>query len=74
MLVLTRKAPQTIHVGGGEIRITVVRVRGRKVQIGIDAPPAVDIVRGELLDELDPPPRRPRPGGSTLTAPAPAAC
>lgn len=47
MLVLTRKATQQIRVGDA-ITITVVRVEGNKVRIGIQAPLDVPIVRGEI--------------------------
>jgi carbon storage regulator CsrA len=47
MLVLTRKADEQILIGN-DIKITLVRVRGNQVRIGIDAPRAVRIVRGEL--------------------------
>ena len=51
MLVLTRKADEQILIGD-DIKITLVRVRGNSVRIGIDAPRQVRIVRGEL-DPLD---------------------
>lgn len=47
MLVLSRHRDEAIVIGGN-IRITVVAIRGDKVRIGIDAPPEVLIVRGEL--------------------------
>lgn len=47
MLVLTRKLQQQILIGN-DITITVLRVQGNKVRIGIDAPEAVRVVRGEL--------------------------
>ncbi len=47
MLVLTRKADEQILIGDN-IKITLVRVRGNAVRIGIDAPRDVRIVRGEL--------------------------
>jgi carbon storage regulator CsrA len=47
MLVLSRKVDQKIHLGQG-ITITVVRIKGHSVQIGVDAPPEVEILRGEL--------------------------
>lgn len=51
MLVLSRKNGQSIEIGG-RIRITVVRVQGRRVQIGIEAPRSDEIVRSELqVDE-----------------------
>jgi carbon storage regulator CsrA len=47
MLVLTRKADEQILIGE-DIKITLVRVRGNSVRLGIDAPRDVRIVRGEL--------------------------
>lgn len=47
MLVLTRKTDEQIVIGD-DIRITLVRVRGNSVRIGIDAPRDVRVVRGEL--------------------------
>ena len=47
MLVLTRKADEQILIGN-EIKITLVRVRGNSVRIGIDAPKHIHVVRGEL--------------------------
>ena len=48
MLVLSRKADQSIHIGD-EIRITVVRIRGNRVKLGIEAPGEVSVLRGELV-------------------------
>ena len=48
MLVLTRKTDEQILIGD-DIKITLVRVRGNSVRIGIDAPREVRVVRGELL-------------------------
>ncbi len=47
MLVLTRKTDEQILIGDN-IKITLVRVRGNSVRIGIEAPRDVRIVRGEL--------------------------
>ncbi|MDM4017247.1 carbon storage regulator [Roseiconus lacunae] len=47
MLVLSRKVDQRIQIGE-DITITVVRVEGNRVRIGIDAPRDQRIVRGEL--------------------------
>ena len=47
MLVLTRKRQQQIQIGDN-ITVTICRVKGATVQIGIDAPQKVHIVRGEL--------------------------
>ncbi len=47
MLVLTRKLQERISIGQ-DITITVLRVKGNSVRIGIDAPDHVRVVRGEL--------------------------
>ncbi len=48
MLVLTRKTQEQIQVGDNII-ITIVRVTGQSVRVGIQAPQSVRVVRGELL-------------------------
>jgi len=52
MLVLSRKALQSVVIGE-DIRITVVRVEGNQVRIGIEAPQNVRILRGELFEEAE---------------------
>ena len=47
MLVLSRKANEQILIGD-DIKITLVRIRGGSVRIGIDAPREVRVVRSEL--------------------------
>ena len=47
MLVLTRKTDEQILIGD-DIKITLIRVRGNSVRIGIDAPREVRVVRAEL--------------------------
>ncbi len=47
MLVLTRKHQQQIRIGGN-ITITVLRVKGNTVRLGIEAPRNIRVVRGEL--------------------------
>ena len=47
MLVLTRKQDQRIHIGD-EIVLTVTRIRGNTVRLGIEAPDTYRIRRGEL--------------------------
>lgn len=47
MLVLTRKVGEGIFLGE-EIKVTVVRVDGRKVRLAIEAPREVMIRREEL--------------------------
>jgi carbon storage regulator CsrA len=47
MLVLTRKIDEQIVIGN-DIKITLIRVRGNTVRLGIEAPRDVRIVRSEL--------------------------
>ena len=49
MLVLSRKPGQSIFING-DIRITVVSIRGNQVRIGIEAPASVSIFRDELCE------------------------
>ncbi|MBM4010215.1 MAG: carbon storage regulator [Planctomycetota bacterium] len=50
MLVLSRKQNERIRVGEAVV-VTVVRVSGDKVRIGIEAPPHVRVLRDEI--EID---------------------
>ena len=47
MLVLSRKVGEEILIGGS-ILVTVVRVQGNRVQIGIEAPRDVVVNREEI--------------------------
>lgn len=54
MLVLTRKSDQKIIIGRNkEIVVTVLKVQGDQVSIGIDAPAEEPIYRKELLEEIE---------------------
>ena len=46
MLVLTRKAKQSIMIGDG-IEVTVVEIRGDAVRLAIDAPRQVPVQTGD---------------------------
>jgi carbon storage regulator len=48
MLVLSRKLSQEILIGS-DITITVVRIEGNHVRLGIEAPPGVSVLRDELI-------------------------
>jgi carbon storage regulator len=50
MLVLSRKAGESIEIGGG-ITITVLHVGSGRVKIGVSAPASVAVQRGELRAE-----------------------
>ena len=47
MLVLSRKAGESIEIGDHEVIVHVLATRGSRVQLGIDAPPQVAIHRSE---------------------------
>ena len=48
MLVLTRKQGQTIVIDD-RIKITLLKVKGNTVRVGIEAPDELPIRRGELV-------------------------
>lgn len=47
MLVLARLAGETILIGP-DIRVTIVRISGNLVRVGIDAPKEILVIREEL--------------------------
>lgn len=61
MLVLSRKQDQRIQIGN-DIVLTVVRIQGDKVRLGIEAPKGVVVLRGELTESS----RLPTPDTSTI--------
>jgi len=52
MLVLSRKRQQDILIGD-DIKITVLKVKGNTVRLGIEAPRNLRVVRGELPRDED---------------------
>lgn len=50
MLVLTRKVGESIAIGDG-ITLTVVKIDGNRVRLGIEAPRDVSIRREEMLTQ-----------------------
>lgn len=53
MLILTRKPGQDVAIDGGRIKITVVRIRGNEVKLGIEAQRDTAINRGEVQAIID---------------------
>lgn len=51
MLILSRREGETIVIDGN-IRVTVMEVRGDQVRIGIDAPRNVSVHRLEVFDQI----------------------
>lgn len=62
MLVLTRKQQQQIQIGDS-ITVTILSVRGGRVQVGVTAPTHMRVLRGELS---------PHEGGAAGTQARPA--
>jgi carbon storage regulator len=52
MLVLTRKVGEQIRIGA-DVVVTLVRIQGEKVRIGIEAPRDVVIHREEVRRRLE---------------------
>jgi carbon storage regulator len=47
MLILSRRESERVHLGD-DIVLTIVRVNGDKVRIGVEAPSHIKILRTEL--------------------------
>ena len=61
MLVLSRKLNESIVIDGN-IRVTIVGLRGNQVRLGIEAPSHIGVFRDELcVDGHRPPPRGSEP-------------
>lgn len=51
MLVLSRKVGETIWIGE-DVEIVISEVKGEQVKIGVRAPRSIDVVRGELRQDI----------------------
>lgn len=67
MLVLTRKAAETIRIGN-DIVIKVIKTAKGTVKIGIEAPANIRVMRGELVEDeqVQPVPTIPATFGPTM--------
>jgi carbon storage regulator len=52
MLIRTRRVGESLKIGD-EVSITVLRVKGDQVRLGIDAPDTVSVLREELVERLE---------------------
>ena len=48
MLVLSRKKNESIVIDG-DVKVTVVEIRGNQIRLGIEAPKEMAVWRGELV-------------------------
>lgn len=51
MLVLSRKVGETIWIGD-DVELVITEVKGDYVKVGIRAPCTIDIIRGELRNDI----------------------
>ena len=74
MLVLTRKLMEKLYIGK-DVCVTVVRLEGGQVRLGIEAPREISVVRAELVEERTTAPETPaiwpRPDPSNHQDPTP---
>jgi carbon storage regulator len=56
MLVLSRKPGEEVIIGG-DIRLTLIEIRGNRARLGFTAPVGTPIWRKELCSSLDSPDR-----------------
>ena len=50
MLILTRRIGESLNIGD-HIEISIVKVKGNQIVLGIEAPGEISVVRSELLSE-----------------------
>lgn len=64
MLILSRKLCETIMIGN-DVEITVTRISGSRVTLGIKAPSSIKVLRAEIFENPErpdePPHRKPSP-------------
>jgi carbon storage regulator len=51
MLILTRKLGEQIAIGG-DIRVTLLEIKGSQAKLGIEAPQSVGIYRNEIYEKI----------------------
>jgi carbon storage regulator len=51
MLILSRKSGESIVIDG-RIKVTIIRVEGEAIKVGIEAPAEVQVHRQEVYEEM----------------------
>jgi len=52
MLVLTRSTGERLIINNGEIKLSVLEVKGNQVRLGVEAPRHVTIHREEIYNRI----------------------
>lgn len=52
MLVLTRSVGERLIINNGEIKLTILEVKGNQVRLGIDAPRHISVHREEIYKRI----------------------
>jgi carbon storage regulator len=61
MLVLTRKSGEKVVMPAQGVTITVLGIQGKRVRLGIVAPPEITVLREEVIRTPAPAPAEPVP-------------
>ena len=51
MLILTRRIGETVMIGD-DVTVTVLRVKGNQVRLGVNAPKTVSVQREEIFQRI----------------------
>lgn len=51
MLILTRRVGETVMIGN-EVAVTVLRVKGNQVRLGVNAPKSISVQREEIFQRI----------------------
>ncbi|MCC7463931.1 MAG: carbon storage regulator CsrA [Gammaproteobacteria bacterium] len=51
MLILTRRVGEKVMIGD-EVSVTVLRVKGNQVRLGVEAPKSVSVQREEIYNRM----------------------
>jgi len=51
VLILTRRVGETVMIGD-EVTVTVLRVKGNQVRLGVNAPKTISVQREEIFNRI----------------------
>lgn len=52
MLVLSRREKETLIIGDGQVKVTIVDIGSNQVKIGVEAPKHIAVNREEIYDKI----------------------